>query len=177
MKSALAYLKMLPTVFAVFFAVPALSQYKKTLPITASKFDFQLNPYRSLVSSKIKKIDNSIYLSWSVVNDTLEGHFAVYKSKDHLGPFIPLEFIKYPKGIAKNVSIYFSCSDKEFDNENNIYFVVKLNKNSLVLPMEERIYESSIVSFVIEDSSETTTPVIRKISNSELYTQEFDGTP
>lgn len=175
MKSNGSLSKLLWTFLITISALPVFGQYKTVFPITSNKFEFQSLPYKNLVWSKMKKIDDKVYLSWTVKNDTTEGYFAVYKAKGFLGPFTPVEFIKYPRGLVKNVPIWFSSSDTTFDYENNFYFVVKLDNNMLIAPLEEKILQSSVAMFVIDEPTNFKDPVLRRFASSDLYTQEFDS--
>lgn len=167
--------KLLWVILITMATMPVYGQYKTVFPITANRFEFQSLPYKNLVWSKMKKIDDRVYISWTVKNDTTEGYFAVYKASGMFGPFTPIEFIKVPKGLAKNVPIWFSSSDTTFDHESNFYFVVKFDDNTLITPLEEKILQSSVAMFVIDEPTNFRDPVLRKFASSELYTQEFDN--
>lgn len=175
MESIRSLSKLLWIILITVSAIPAYGQYKTVFPITANRFELQSLPYKNLVWSKMKKIDDKVYLSWTVKNDTTEGYFAVYKAGGMFGPFTPIEFIKFPRGLAKNVPIWFSSSDTTFDYENNFYFVVKFDNNMLITPLEEKILQSSVAMFVIDEPTNFKDPVLRRSASSDLYTQEFDS--
>lgn len=173
----MSYGNLLKTLLVIFFSasstVASHAQFLTTKPYIGNKFDLHEDNYKFLVNAKVKRYDDKLYLTWLVANDSLEGYFAVYKSKGYSGPFVNLEFIYYSKGITKNTPIMFSCVDSSMDAEFNIYYIVKLDRNSLVIPLENKIWQSSIATFIIPEKDFNSQPVKKEEMVSDLYSQGF----
>ena len=101
------------------------------------------NDYDNLVSSRITHFDGKAYVSWNVMNDTAQGYFAVYKSKDY-GKVKIVQLVTFPEGLVRNIPIMFSIVDSNLENEYDMYHIVKVDRNTVFYANEHVLFRNSV---------------------------------
>lgn len=127
--------------------------------------------YTNIASKKIVRLNGKAYVSWTVMNDTSQGIFAVYKSKGY-NSIEPVEFINFPKGIAKNLPVLFSVIDSTLE-ENSIYHIVKIDCKTVFWANEHIVFRNSVAELRLPEEDMHIEERRMAESKKDLYSQGF----
>ena len=128
--------------------------------------------YKNLVSSRLTHFNGKVYVSWTIMGDTLEGCFAIYKSKDY-GKAKIVQYVTFPKGLVRNVPILFSIVDSSVENEYDMYHIVKLDGNTVFYANEHVIFRNSVANMRMPEKDSYIEQKRLTESRKDLYSQGF----
>jgi hypothetical protein len=130
------------------------------------------NDYKGLVSSRITHLNGKVYISWTVMNDTVQGCFAVYKSKDY-GRAKAINYVTFPEGLVRDVPILFSIVDSSVENQYDIYHIVKIDQNTVFYANEHVLFRNSVANMRLPEHDSYIEQKRLAESRKEFYSQGF----
>lgn len=146
------------------------AQYLQRLIVHEQRSENPSN-YTNIASKKIVRLNGKAYVSWTVMNDTLQGVFAVYKSRGY-NSIEAVEFLTYPKGIAKNLPVLFSVVDSTIE-ENSIYHIVKIDSKALFWAEEHVVFRNTVAELRLPEEDMRIEERRMAESKRDLYSQGF----
>lgn len=162
-------------VFLLMFLSSTLysnGQYREKNSFSTVSTTIESGNYNNLVSSKITRCNGKAYISWTIVNDTIEGYFAIYKSKD-FKEIKTIDYVKIPKGLVLNVPIIFSVTDSIVDNTYDTYHIIKMDQNTTFFASNHIVFHNSIANVQLPEQDFYTEQKSLVDSKKDLYSQGF----
>ena len=172
MNRVIAIIFTLTIMLVMFSAVHSKGQYvvrdKCMIP-----FEDETPPkYKKIVSGKIKRFNGKAYISWVVMNDTLEGVFVIYKSSN-FNSIKPVEYLRFPNGLVLNVPLTFSVVDSSLETGYDTYHIVKVDRNTLFDLNEHVVYRNSVSNLKLPEEDQYLEQKRLAKTEKGLYSQGF----
>lgn len=104
---------------------------------------------QSVVSGKAKLCQNKVFITWHALGDTADGYFALFKSNGYGPPYKTVSFTSFSSQPVVDVPIMYSAIDTSYDEQFNVYHLIKLHRGTFVVSIENEIMTSPIATFVL----------------------------
>jgi hypothetical protein len=172
MNRAIAIKFTLTIMLVMFSAVHSKGQYI-IRDEYMTPFEVEAPPkYKKIVSLKINRFNGKAYISWMVMNDTLEGVFAIYKSSN-FNSIKPVECLVFPKGLVLDVPLLFSVVDSSLETGYDTYHIVKVDRNTLFDLNEHVVYRNSAANLKLPEEDRYLEQKRLAKTEKDLYSQGF----